>query len=146
MAFLAQVLTIGNNLIIMLPISAWIPILCIGDSSVEIFQSYSSRLADAISDNLIRVINELSSASLIPLHKKREIITTTGLSDYNKSTNLVMFIESELDASLNPGQFLIDICHVLINQQHQRLKNIATSILQQLGKPVHVYNYGHVCF
>ena len=57
-----------------------------------------------------------------------------------------MFIESELDASLNPDQFLIDICHVLINQQHQTLKNIATSILQQLGKPVHVYNYGHVCF
>ena len=113
---------------------------------MEIFQSYSSRLADAISDNLIRVINELSSASLIPPHKKREIITTTGLSDYNKSTNLVMFIESELDASLNPDQFLIDICHVLINQQHQTLKNIATSILQQLGKPVHVYNYGHICF
>ena len=91
----------------MLPISTWIPILCIGDSSVEIFQSYSSRLADAISDNLIRVINELSSASLIPPHKKREIITTTGLSDYNKSTNLVMFIESELVLLLILTSFLL---------------------------------------
>ena len=107
---------------------------------MDVLQHHSSKLTDAISENLFLVINELCSKELIPRHKKSEILTKTGLSHYEKSTNLVIFIESELEASLNPDQYLIDICHVLIKQENQTLKSIATSMLQQLGKyNNHVY-------
>ena len=41
-----------------------------------------------------------------------------------------------MESFLNPEQNLIDICHVLINQQHRTLTDIATSILYQLGECV----------
>ena len=90
--------------------------------------------SDAISENLSLVTNELCSEKMISHHKKRQILTTAGLSNYDKSTNLVMFIESELEASLNPDQYLIDICRVLIRQENQTLISVASSMLQQLGK------------
>ena len=43
-------------------------------------------------------------------------------------------LQTQLEASLTPDQYLIDICHVLINQQHQTLTDIATNILHQLGE------------
>ena len=44
-------------------------------------------------------------------------------------------LQTQLEASLAPeaDKYLIDICHVLINQQHQTLTDIATNILHQLG-------------
>ena len=62
-----------------------------------------------------------------------------GLFDKEKASNLVNVIEAQLEASLNPEQYLIDICHVLINQQHRTLTDIATSILHQLGECVCVH-------
>ena len=57
-----------------------------------------------------------------------------GLADNKKASNLVHVLEVQLESSLNPEQYLIDTCHVLINQQHRTLTDIATSILHQLGE------------
>ena len=62
------------------------------------------------------------------------IHTATGISDFVKSSQLMATLQTQLEASLTPDQYLIDICHVLINQQHQTLTDIATNILHQLGK------------
>ena len=62
-----------------------------------------------------------------------------GIDNYTKSSKLVNVIERQLESSLNPEQYLIDICHVLINQQHRTLTDIATSILHQLGECVCVH-------
>ena len=62
-----------------------------------------------------------------------------GLSDNKKASNFVHVLEEQLESSLNPEQYLIDICHVLINQQHRTLTDIATSILHQLGECVCVH-------
>ena len=62
-----------------------------------------------------------------------------GVTNSEKSSKLVNVIEQQLESSLNPEQYLIDICHVLINQQHRTLTDIATSILHQLGECVCVY-------
>ena len=62
------------------------------------------------------------------------IQTATGISDLVKSGQLMSTLQTQLKASLTPDQYLIDICHVLINQQHQALTNIATNILHQLGE------------
>ena len=56
------------------------------------------------------------------------------MTDYNKAMKLLRVIQGQLEASPTPDQYLIDICHVLINQQHQTLTDIATNILHQLGE------------
>ena len=62
------------------------------------------------------------------------------MTDYNKAMKLLRVIQGQLEASLTPDQYLIDICHVLINQQHQTLTDIATNILHQLqNDTAHLY-------
>ena len=62
------------------------------------------------------------------------IQTATGISDFVKSGQLMGALQKQLGGSSTPDQYLIDICHVLINQQHQTLTDIATTILHQLGE------------
>ena len=59
--------------------------------------------------------------------------TYSGENDSKKAGKLVIVLQTQLEASLTPDQYLIDICHVL-NQQHQTLTDIATNILHQLGE------------
>ena len=80
----------------------------------------------------------LHAERLIPLETKEYVQTATGISDYRKSSQLVSVIQRQLESSLNPEQYLIDICQVLINQQHCTLIEIATSILHQLGECVYI--------
>ena len=56
------------------------------------------------------------------------------MTDYTKAMKLMSVLLRQLESSLNQEQYLLDICHALINQQHCTLTNIATSILHQLGK------------
>lgn len=112
---------------------------------MDILRRHSSQLIKAISNNLSLVTNELFSASLISPDLRSDILTTTGVSNYDKSTKLVMAIETELETRLeasNRDQYLTGVCHVL--QQHQTLKSIATAILQQLGKYMCTYKYLYV--
>uniref|UniRef100_A0A1X7T8P3 Death domain-containing protein n=1 Tax=Amphimedon queenslandica TaxID=400682 RepID=A0A1X7T8P3_AMPQE len=104
----------------------------------DILRTHSDKLTDAITTNLYRVTDALYAEGLIPLDTKENIQTVTGISDYRKSSQLVSVIQRQLESSLNPKQYLIDICHVLINQQHRTLTDIATSILHQLGECVFV--------
>uniref|UniRef100_A0A1X7SFC4 CARD domain-containing protein n=1 Tax=Amphimedon queenslandica TaxID=400682 RepID=A0A1X7SFC4_AMPQE len=99
----------------------------------DILRTHSVKLTDAITTNLYRVTDALYAEGLIPLDTKENIQTVTGISDYRKSSQLVSVIQRQLESSLNPEQYLIDICHVLINQQHHTL---ATSILHQLGQSI----------
>ena len=62
------------------------------------------------------------------------IQTATGISDLVKSGQLMSILQTQLEASRTPDQYVIDICHVLINQQHQTLTDIAINILHQLGE------------
>ena len=62
------------------------------------------------------------------------------MTDYTKAMKLMSVLRAQLESSLNPEQYLIDICHVLINQQHRTLTDIATSILHQLGECVCVHS------
>uniref|UniRef100_A0A1X7UYV7 NACHT domain-containing protein n=1 Tax=Amphimedon queenslandica TaxID=400682 RepID=A0A1X7UYV7_AMPQE len=102
----------------------------------DILRTHSVKLTDAITTNLYRVADALYAEGLIPLDTKENIQTVTGISDYRKSSQLVSVIQRQLESSLNPEQYLIDICHVLINQQHRTLTDIATSILHQLGQSI----------
>uniref|UniRef100_A0A1X7TT76 NACHT domain-containing protein n=1 Tax=Amphimedon queenslandica TaxID=400682 RepID=A0A1X7TT76_AMPQE len=102
----------------------------------DILKTYSVKLTDAIATNLYRVTDALHAEGLIPLDTKENVQTVTGISDYRKSSQLVSVIQQQLESSLNPGQYLIGICHALVNQQHCTLTDIATSILHQLGQSI----------
>ena len=95
-------------------------------------------LVDAITNNLYRVTNGLYAKGLIPMENVNHIQTAAS-SDVIKSGQLMSVLQKQLEFSLNPEQYLIDICHVLINQQHRTLTDIATSILHQLGECVCVH-------
>ena len=58
----------------------------------------------------------------------------TGENESKRTGKLVIVLQTQLETSLTPDKYLIDICHVLINQQHQTLTDIATNILHQLGE------------
>ena len=96
-------------------------------------------LVDAVTNTLHRVTNGLYAEGLIPMETVNNIQTAPAFSDAVKSGQLVSVIQRHLQSSLNPEQYLIDICNVLINQQHCTLADIATSILHQLGECVCVH-------
>ena len=71
---------------------------------------------------------------MIPQQALDDVQVMGVMTDYNKAMKLLRVIQGQLEASLTPDQYLIDICNVLINQQHQTLTDIATNILHQLGE------------
>uniref|UniRef100_A0A1X7SFV7 NACHT domain-containing protein n=1 Tax=Amphimedon queenslandica TaxID=400682 RepID=A0A1X7SFV7_AMPQE len=64
------------------------------------------------------------------------IQTAAAFSDVVKSGQLVSVMQRQLESSLNPEQYLTEMCRLLINQQHRTLTDIATSILHQLGQSI----------
>ena len=70
--------------------------------------------------------------NLIPFEVKTNLLSLT--EDYKKASKLVLVLERQLQTHSDPDQYLHDICHVLRNQQHHTLTDIATSILKQLGQ------------
>uniref|UniRef100_A0A1X7TH35 NACHT domain-containing protein n=1 Tax=Amphimedon queenslandica TaxID=400682 RepID=A0A1X7TH35_AMPQE len=102
----------------------------------DILRTHSAKLTDAITTSLYRVTDALYAKGLIPLDTKEYIQIAAGISDFRKSSQLVSMIQGLMESSLNSEQYLIDICHVLINQQHRTLTDIATSILHQLGQSI----------
>ena len=104
----------------------------------DILRTHSDRLIQVISVNLLCLTDALYAKDLIPQQTKEEM-HVLGVTSKEKSSKLVNAIEQQLKSSLNPEQYLVDICHVLINQQHRTLTDIATSILHQLGECVCVH-------
>ena len=100
-------------------------------------------LVDAITNTLQKVTDALYAEGLIPQQTKQEMLVP-AVDNYTKAANLMNVIEQQLKSSLNPEQYLIDICHVLINQQHLMLTDIATSILHQLGECVYIISDQYV--
>ena len=90
--------------------------------------------------NLYNVTESLYAKKLIPQQTEKEMLVR--VTDTEKSCRLVDVIEKHLEVMEvmgNPEQYLIDVCHVLMNQQHRTLTDIATSILHQLGECVCVH-------
>uniref|UniRef100_A0A1X7SM89 Death domain-containing protein n=1 Tax=Amphimedon queenslandica TaxID=400682 RepID=A0A1X7SM89_AMPQE len=100
----------------------------------DILRTHSSKLIDDISQNLYKTTTQLHAKGLIPQQAVDDVLVMGVMTDYTKAMKLMNVTEKQLESSLNPEQYLIDICHVLINQQHHTLTDIATSILHQLGE------------
>ena len=100
----------------------------------ELFRVHSADLTGIITPILTTVTNVLYAKGLIPLETKTNILSITGEDDYKKSSKLVGVLQRQLQAHRDPQQYLVNICHVLRDDQNEGLKEVATFILQQLGK------------
>ena len=79
-----------------------------------------------------RLPNDLSSANLIPYSIKDDLISTKGLSRYQKASKLLNEIERSL-RNLNTPETLEKLCLVLMKQENQALKRMGGEMLKELG-------------
>ena len=84
-----------------------------------------------------RLPNDLSSANLIPYSIKDDLISTKGLSRYQKASKLLNEIERSL-RNLNTPEILEKFCVVLKKQENQGLKRMAGEMLKELGELINV--------
>ena len=101
----------------------------------ELLRTHSADLTSAIAPVLYRVTDSLCAAGLIPHQTKEKMLLQGVKTDTHKAMELLTVIQQQLKArSSKSDQYLVDICRVLIQQQHQTLNDIVTSMLQQLGQ------------
>uniref|UniRef100_A0A1X7SZY5 NACHT domain-containing protein n=1 Tax=Amphimedon queenslandica TaxID=400682 RepID=A0A1X7SZY5_AMPQE len=100
----------------------------------DILRAHSDKLTDGISHNLYKTTTELHAKGLIAQQAFDDVLVMGVMTDYTKAMKLMSVLQKLLESSLNPEQCLINICYVLIKQQH--CKDIATSILHQLGRSI----------
>jgi hypothetical protein len=88
-----------------------------------------------MSDVLSSVTEALYSKRLIPFGIKDKVMTAQGIGVGNneKAIYLVHVLDGLIQARRDPNEYLINICHVLIDQHHQPLTDVANTILHQLG-------------
>ena len=79
-----------------------------------------------------RLPNDLTSANLIPYSIKDDLISTKGLSRYQKASKLLNEIERSF-GNLNTPETLQRFCQVLKKQENQGLKRMAGEMLKELG-------------
>ena len=79
-----------------------------------------------------KLSNDLTSANLIPYSIKDDLISTKGLSRYQKASKLLNEIERSL-RNLNTPETLENFCLVLKKQENQGLKRMAGEMLKELG-------------
>ena len=84
-----------------------------------------------------RLPNDLSSANLIPYSIKDDLISTKGLSRYQKASKLLNEIERSL-RNLNTPETLEKFCLVLKKQENPALKRMAGEMLKELGGLINV--------
>ena len=102
-------------------------------SPSNIFVRHTCEMLYVITDpDTERLPNDLSSANLIPYSIKDDLISTKGLSRYQKASTLL----NEIDRSLrltNKPQILENFSKVLMKQENPALTRIAEDMLKELG-------------
>ena len=113
------------------------------DSPLDIFTRHLCDILGAISDpDTERLPNDLSSAYLIPYSVKDDLISTKGLSRYQKASILMNEID-RLFRQANQPEMLKIFCTVLKKQENQVLTRIAEDMLTELGIPLMIINTKH---
>ena len=104
-----------------------------GVSAIDIFVRQSANLADALSTDPIRFAVEFAAIDLITTTKVDDLSTRSSLSNFEKATQLVTALHTNLKVDNNP-KLLLKICEVLKKHKSHALDTIVGKILDQLGK------------
>lgn len=106
----------------------------IGDPK-EILRSHSYWLFDYMKGGIDGLADELYANGLIPLEIKGSILTTEK-NRHHMSSQFVCDLQMLLESSIDPVQFLIKFCRVLLSDRIYTVayKLLAESMLNQLSK------------
>ena len=96
----------------------------------EILRKNFTNLTNAISINLLPVAGALFAKELIPGGANGRTLVV-GISDYIKASELMIVLQSLLEASSDQRQYLINVCNVL--KDLVGTKDLAITMLKQLG-------------
>ncbi len=101
---------------------------------MSVFQEYSSKIIDSISDPL-RLANVLWSADLVSPIAKDYALNANGTSDYEKASRVVGDFEKQLssDNKSNINQ-LIKFCGILIRLDSPSLTLLAEEMKTKLNQ------------
>ena len=102
-----------------------------GDTSRDILRRHTSELLGIISDP-DKLAVDLWSADLIPDPVKDNVLTTVGLSRFQKANKLVDEVYRSLKVFNSPA-ILVKFCEVLNIQHNPGLTRIADEMLKQLS-------------
>ena len=102
-------------------------------SPLNIFVRHMCEMLDVISDpDTERLPNDLSSANLIAYSMTDDLISTKGLSRYQKASILLNEIHRSLRCTNKP-EILENFIKVLAKQENPALTRIAEHMLKELG-------------
>ena len=102
-------------------------------SPLNIFVRHMCEMLDVISDpDTERLPNDLSSANLISYSMTDDLISTKGLSRYQKASILLNEIHRSLRHTNKP-EILENFIKVLAKQENPALTRIAEHMLKELG-------------
>lgn len=110
----------------------------IGDPK-EILRSHSYHLFHYISGDDYYLADELYANGLIPLEVKGSILTTEK-THHHMSSQFVCDLQMLLESSIDPVQFLIKFCRVLLSDRIDipMYNHLAESMLNQLSKCINL--------
>ena len=69
---------------------------------------------------------------LITPGTSEHVVTVVGVSSPDKADRVMTDVMSQLEASLDKGQYLVKVCNVLI-EQGAAMKKIGNAMLKELG-------------
>ena len=104
---------------------------------VSLLRLLSAQLAEATLDP-VWLADQLCNEGIIDRQIKHDLLTTTALSDDEKSIQLWRRIESAVNSHPDPKQALLNVCYIM--KQRTELKQLAASLIRQLkpdGKHYH---------
>ena len=110
------------------------------DTPNEVLQKHSDKLTAAIVPCLQKLAIALHSKNMIT-SEQMSAIETPGIPMFSRAFNLVGNIQRSLQVSLHPDQYLIEFCKLLKSHGDNVLIEIATSMLQELGKYTYDINF-----
>ena len=99
-------------------------------SPYDIVKRHTSELLDVISGP-DKLANDLSSVDLISDHVKDDVLTTLGISRYQKCSILLNEIQKSLNV-FNERENLISFCEVLKQQNEWTLSRLSDDMMRQL--------------
>ena len=100
-------------------------------SPYDVLKRHTSELLGVISGP-DKLANDLSSVDLISDHVKDDVLTTLGISRYQKCSILLNEIQKSLNV-FNERERLISFCDVLKQQNEWTLSRISDDMMRQLG-------------
>ncbi len=102
-------------------------------SASNIFQQHFAHLAAVIEADPIRFAGEFATVHLVPSTLVGNLNSRLGVSNYEKATELVTSLSTNLRIAADDSKLLLKICEVLKKQDMFVLNNIVGEILEQLG-------------